>query len=270
MSFYGCQFSFDGIPCYEFGLMMYSFDSKSNDSSDSLSVNADIIEDRISRRYSPLHYGVTKNKPLEFTLTFGADITSIEKDVHLDRWDLNAISNWLTAHDTYKVLEITQPDMETFRYKCFIRDLKKTSIAGVPWAMTCNVLCDSPFAYLQPEHYSYVLNGDDLKQTITNRGSYHGFYKPFITLEQDGGDFSICNTTDDSRTMAFINLPTVAKKIYIDTENEVITCVNDPGINLYKYFNFNFLRLQRGINNLVLNGSGKVEIICEFPVSIGG
>lgn len=267
MSFYGCHFSFDGMPCTEYGLMLYDFGVTSSGDG-VLSSEITISEDRISRRYSPLHYGVVTNKPLEFSMTFGADIDAIDSDVYLDRPDLEAIAVWLTGHKTYKWLEITQPDMETVRYKCFITNLRYVDFGKLPWGITCTVICDSPFAYLYPEVYTYNI-GDQLSLTFYNKSSYRGYYKPKLIIEPtDGGTFSIQNNSDGGRIIQFTDLPAVVSKITIDNENEIISC--DEIANLYPYFNFNFFRLIRGNNQLVINGSGKLQIVCEFPVNIGG
>ena len=156
MSFYGCHFSFDGIPCREYGLMIYEFGRKSSDKS-ILAPDKEIVEDRISRRFTPLHYGAIANKPLEFTMTFGADVNAIDRGTWLDRWDLDAIAVWLTGHDTYKWLEITQPDMEMLRYKCFITNLNYVDSGKILWGFSCTVVCDSPFAYMYPETYNYTI-----------------------------------------------------------------------------------------------------------------
>ncbi|MDO4562219.1 MAG: hypothetical protein Q4C12_00135 [Clostridia bacterium] len=181
MAFNGCYFSFDGIPCTEYGLMLYDIGTKSSDTTTDLSVNTEIVEDRIARRYTPLHYGTITNEPLEFTMTFGADINAIDKGEYLDRWDLETIARWLTAHNKYKWLEITQPDMEMFRYKCFITDLKHIDVANLPWAFSCKVICDSPFAYQYPEVFRYVVNGTT-EVELLNKSSYRGFYKPKMVL----------------------------------------------------------------------------------------
>ena len=249
--------------------MIYEIGATSSDSTDSLTVNSKIVEDRIARRYSPLHYGTITNTPLEFSMTFGADINAIDKGEYLDRWDLDAIARWLTAHETYKWLEITQPDMELFRYKCFVTDLKHIDVANLPWALTCTVVCDSPFAYRHPETFSYTVNGQ-INTELLCASAYRGFYKPKITLSlAKGGTFSVCNVTDNSRTMQLTGLPTSVTKMNIDCENEVITCggvISNP----YQYFNFNFLRLCPGNNQLIISGNGTINIECEFPINIGG
>ncbi len=271
MSFYGCRFSFNGIPCTEYGLMLYSF-GRSDQEESSLSTDIKIVEDRISRRSTPIHYGVVNNTPLEFNMVFGADMDAIDKDVFFDRWDMGVISSWLTGHNTYKWLEITQPDMEAVRYKCFITDLQQVSFGKIPWGFSCKVKCDSPFAYLFPETFTYTVSGTK-NFSFYNRSMLNGYYKPKLDITiyqgQQGSDsLSIINHSDGDRTMSFTNIPSSVNTIHIDNENEIITC--DGVSNLFPYFNFNFFRLKRGNNLITATGAFALDIVCEFPVGVGG
>lgn len=263
MAFYGCQFSFDGIPCFEYGLMVYDIGGDKEDGKFSSPV--ELQEDRTAKRYSPLYYGVTQNEPLTFSFTFGADTEAIDKREHLDRWDIEAIARWLTGHDEYKYLEITQPDMETVRYKCIITNLEYVTYGKSPWAFTCEVTCDSPFAYTYPE----VFNCSGNTSAIIECRASCKYYYPKITISIQGGNsFSIVNHSDNNRMFTFQFLPAVPIEIYIDNENEVIT--NSRGLNIYDCFNFSFMRLVRGYNELEFIGDGSVTINCEYPVNVGG
>lgn len=273
MAFYGYEFIFDGVSCAEYGLMMYDFGTKP-DTSNTLVVNSEIVEDRIPKKYAPLHYGTITNKPLEFTMTFGINVSSAEKKAYLDRHDLKVVAEWLTSHDTYKWLEIAQPDMEMFRYKCFIKDLKYIDVGSLPRGFSCKVICDSPFAYLYPEVYEYEVEVNEeneykMEIDIFNKSSYHGYYKPEITLSlEEGGTFKITNVTDNNRVTCFNGLPTDITEVRVDNENEIISC--NTSFNPYECFNFNFTRLLKGNNYLIIEGKGKIKITCEFPVNIGG
>ena len=268
MAFYGYQLSFNGIPCYEYGLMIYDFDNTRQ--GDGVFSSAEIVEDRIAGRYASFYYGLEQNEPLEFTLVFGADMNSVNMKEHLDRYDIEAISAWLTGVDGYRYLEIEQPDMEEFRYKCIITDLEFLTSGWMPWAFKCKVHCDSPFAYTYPEEISYSV--DSTKQIhFFNRSTYNGYYKPNmkLTLKNGSSDFAIINHSDENRQFLFHNIPNPSERIiWIDNQNGIIT--SDSGDNLYPYFNFKFLRLLRGNNTLEIQGDGVVTFICEFPVSIGG
>lgn len=56
--------------------------------------------------------------------------------------------------------------------------------------------------------------------------------------------------------------------ISIDNQNQIIT--SSTGDNLYPYFNKKFFRLARGDNRLKITGTGKLKILCSFPVNVGG
>lgn len=265
MGFYGCYFSFDDVPCFEYGLMMYDFGSTNE--SGKFSSPVEIQEDRTSKRYSPLHYGVTQNTPLTFSFTFGADVDAIDKGAPLDRWDMAVIATWLTGHDTYKYLEITQPDMESVRYKCIISNLEYTTYGNMPWAFTCQVICDSPFAYSYPETIDYTVS-NKIVATIENRSSCMYYYPKLIIDVGEGTSFSIINHSDNNRTASFSNITHAPIQICIDGENEIITSTAD--YNIYDCFNFNFVRLVRGNNDLEIIGNGHIAFECEFPINIGG
>lgn len=272
MAFYGCEFSFNGIPSSQYGLMLYDFGAPVEDGI--FSSGLEISEDRTARRYRPLFYGVTQNTPLTFELTFGVNPDGIDAYEPLDRWDMAAIATWLTGQDGYRYLEIAQPDMEAMRYRCIITDLSYVTYGKMPWAMRCTVTCDSPFAYLRPEVYeitpSLVTWPNMPVTTIMCRSAAPAYY-PIMEYTCTGGvtTVQIRNVTDSNRTLEITGLST-AQTIRIDCENEIITTTAD--INLYDQCNFKFLRLLPGVNQIAVRGDsgGSLRLICEYPINIGG
>jgi len=267
MAFWGSEFLFDGVPCSEYGMMVYHFGSEGQEDVDFRS--GEIIEDRVSARYDALTYGLVQNESLEYTLVFGANMEAMDANVPLDRFDVAAIAAWLTGHQKRKWLMIAQNDMEPFRYKCFISELKLITYGDMPWAFSCKVSCDSPFAYRMPENFHYVVNGT-LDARLFNRSSYNGFYLPKMEIALRGeNSISIQNLSDSGREMKFTALPNGSELVLqIDNKNQVIT--NNMDLNLYPYFNMKFLRLMRGDNKLRMTGKAEVTFMCEFPVDIGG
>lgn len=267
MAFWGTEFIFDGIPCSEYGLMVYHFGSNGQD--DVSFQNGEIVEDRIPGRYDALTYGLVQNQSLEYTLVFGANMESMDANESIDRYEVETIAAWLTGYKTRKWLTIIQDDMESFRYRCFISELKLITYGDMPWAFSCRVSCDSPFAYSLPEEYSYTVNGED-EVILFNRSSFNGFYRPKLEIAiHSGSSVSIQNLSDGNRTFQFSSLPGgKSLVIYIDNKNQVIT--NNMDLNLYPYFNMKFMRLVRGDNILKIKGNATVKFICEFPVNIGG
>lgn len=267
MAFWGDEFIFDGVSCAEFGLTVYDFGSNGQD--DVEFKVGEIVEDRIPGRYDALTYGLNQNQALEFTLVFGPNMESIDANSSMDRYDIDAITAWLTGHSGYKWLMIVQDDMELFRYKCIVSGLQLITYGNMPWAFSCTLSCDSPFAYMVPETFSYTVNGTSTV-TLQNRSGYNGFYRPKLEITMNGGNsIAIQNQSDGNRVFQFANLPgSHSLVISIDNQNQVIT--NSQELNLYPYFNMKFMRLVRGDNVLQITGNATVSFICEFPVNIGG
>lgn len=263
MAFYGCEFSFNGIPSSQYGLMLYDIGGIVEDGT--FSSGLEIVEDRTARRYKPLFYGVKQNTPLTFTMTFGVHPKDIDQGRSLDRYDMAVVAVWLTGQDGYRYLEIAQPDMEAMRYRCIITELSYVTWGQIPWAFRCTVTCDSPFAYLRPEVYTCAAGSS---VTVRNRAASK-YYYPLVSISVPSGmtNVSITNTSDGNRVCGFTNIPGGQQTITIDNENEVITTTAD--LNLYDTFNNKFLRLVRGDNVLNVAG-GAVTITCEYPINIGG
>lgn len=266
MSFYGSSFSFDGISCEEYGLMLYDFDNTTQGNSKFASV--DISEDRVYQRPRSLFYGTTYKNPLEFKLVFGADEYAAEQREPIDRQDMEVIGSWLTGHNSYKWLHIDQPDMAGIRYRCIITDLEVLEIGFDKWAFECTVHCDSPFAYTLPQSFSYKVDGTS-NVVLHSRSSSNLPYFPTVTVQLQGsGDVEIVNHSVQDDRFAMSGIPQISDTLYIDGETGVIRA--ETGLNMYPYFNFKFPRLVRGDNHLTISGNCIVTYTCEFPVNVGG
>jgi len=264
MSFYGSSFSFDGTSCEEYGLMMYDFNNTSQ--GDSKYASMKIEEDRIHGRTRSLFYGAYYDKPLEFTLVFGADEDSALNNEPIDRQEMEVIGSWLIGHEEYKWLTIDQPDMETLRYRCIITDLETIEVAMCKWAFKCTVHCDSPYAYTLPEVFEFVVDGS-ADVTLYSRSTANTWYYPRVSIKTDGSnDVSIYNK-DFAKPFVMSFNGAKVDEIEVVGDTGVITGSFD---NMYKYWNFVFPTLKRGDNHLTLTGSGTYTFTCEFPVNVGG
>lgn len=282
MAYFGCQFVFDDIPSWEYGLVIYDFGEIEEDGG--FSSMPKIVEDRIARRYTPLHYGVTRNEPLKFKLHFGVDPRAIDRNQWLDRWEIDAIASWLTEHDDYKYLEIFQQDLDAIRYKCIITDLTYSSYGKYPWAFTCEVTCDGPYAYLTPETISRTFaattNSAQISMSfpLMNLASPR-VYRPAIRISNLSNLEGVGVYCDGDEDNAFeINdLTGVGDYIDADNEREILSC--ESGLNLYDRFNLRFFRLLRGKDTVWIKVWPKtlnqrftvtVDFQCEFPINTGG
>lgn len=267
MAFWGDYFVFDGVPCWEFGLRLYEVDGVSP--GDGAFSMPKVTEDKVANRFRTFYYGTTHNEPLVFKMVFGADKAIADTGGFFDSWDREAISAWLSPMDGYKWLEIEQPDMEPVRYRCRIEKLSMVELGNLPIAFSCEVHCDSPFAYQYPVTYQYNCAGRT-NILFRNLSSYRGGYQPKLKITLNGSNsIQIINHSDKDKVFEFKNLPqSYFLEINVDNENGVIT--NSMDLNLYPYFNFEFFKLVWGDNRIEVVGNCIIEMTCEFPVNVGG
>lgn len=215
MSFNARTFIFDGVPCEEYGLMIYYLDNPST-RENSVGTDVDILETRLNRSVKPIFYGTTMNQPLQFSMTFG----SLEP---MTKYEVDLVAGWLTGHSEYKWLELIQDDLVNVRYKCIINNLREVSINGSPVAFTCDVICDSQFAYEYPQVYTYKIDGET-EINLFNRSSHNGYLYPKITISDiKDASFTMTNDEDNGRSFTINNLPTNGLIVDIDCEKQIIS-----------------------------------------------
>lgn len=274
--FYGEKFSYNQISCEEYGMIMYNF-TKGEDGNFSFTSPLKVSEYGVNNSFGRYYLGATQNDPMSITITFGVGCDRLDDRKFLTRDEINSISTWLTGESGYKKLTIDQPDMCEYYYNCYVEKLELLGDSDYPYAFTCTFKCDSSFAYLNNQTHSKDFLTSNAA-SISNYGeldvicqsSFFGYYKPIVEIEfqSTSRDVEIINETDDpERVFKFSNVPLSVNKITID--NNLCIISNDADLNIYPYFNFNFIRLKRGNNVLRIKGDCKIALSCDYPVNIG-
>lgn len=269
MGFIAKKFSYNRVPCEEYGLRIYDIDGNNNEATPFASageLETDVIPS-VGRNYL---YGRSYENPLEFNLVFGLDPLMLKMNEHLDRYEMDAIANWLTGETQYKWLEIEQPDLEIIRYRCVISKLTPIQLSWLPWAFSAKVTCDSPYGYMFPQKFHYSCSGTT-EISLINRSTINKLYYPKLDIQLDGSNtISILNKFVGEE-LAFSNLPQ-SHFLTISMDNALgkIKSSDSSYENLYKYFNFNWLPLKKGMNKLQVKGNCILDFTCEFPVNYGG
>lgn len=256
---YSFVFADTSSECY--GMFVADIGNKSHSDND-FGNKANIIETRIAKRITPLHYGVRyHDQPLTFTLIFGSE-------EYMDRYQMQEVSNWLTGYQEYQWLSIDQPDMEHIQFRCIIQKLTPISIRWLPIAFEAQVICDCAYGYSYPFEESIQFNGRT-EYRFYNDSTIKEMLRPDLRIELASGctDFSITNTATGT-TLQFSKLPAGGITIQIDNENEVIADSIDE-YNLYSYFNFQFFELVSGDNNLIITGNGRLTISGRYLYNVG-
>lgn len=266
MSFYGKAFVFDSTPCELYDLMLYDIGNQDEDIE--ITGVSTIEDETVGDKWRPYFYGTKPGAKMEFDITFGVNERRMDEDKYFDDWEIAEITSWLCGHKEYKWLYIDQMDKQLVGYRCIITDLRIVRYGSVPRAMTAHVTCDSPYAYLEAKEIIQTVNGSKTFE-IYNESSLNDWYYPKITFVRTSGTaFSVTNSEDDDSGPSLTGIPGSVSTITIDNEHCVVD--NDQGVNLYSGFNFAFLRLKRGYNNITVTGTGTLTIRCEYPINVGG
>ena len=271
MAFNTCAFQYDGVSCEEYGLMYYEIAGNSQ-SNGVINGGFSPVSDHVSRRLTPIHYGVEKSDHMEFDMIFG----SLEA---LDRSDIEEIAKWLVGRNQYAPLVICQEDMYGLRYNAIISDMEIIDVAGIPYAFSAHVTCDSPYAYTEPISYVYACNGTRAVM-FNNLSNVPEMYAPDIRIElQSGSDFKMENkATGEIFSLELNGENTDDITEYIGGESKVLKYEGNIGakkINLYRCMKLNgkphfvFPRFVQGNNILTVTGNCVLHIDSEFPMSIG-
>ncbi len=282
-------FVFDGVPSTQYGLMIYYLDDASTRDL-SLGTDVDIVEDRLSKQFRSISYGVNVNQSLSFPLTFGST-------EYLDESQIDEILTWLTGHQRYKWLELVDIDhtcdetghlvIDTIvhaenpvRYRCHINNVNIEYVGNLPFAFSATVELDSQFGYEEPRTFTQEVDSGGVDFTLNNPSSYNGYIFPTMRLtfaEEDTKVFRLINTSDNSRVFELdltSNAEASLNGVTVEINNLTGVMTNDrANLNLYKYFNNKFFRLLRGDNELraeVDAGSCTLDITCEFLRKVAG
>lgn len=255
------DFIFADVSASEYGLFICDLGNKKHE--DNMIGNvAKIVETRIADRVTPLHYGVRyHDEPLKFNLIFGSN-------QFLDRYQVQAVSNWLTGYQEYQWLSIEQPDMEHIQFHCLIEKLTPITVNWLPVVFEAQVVCDCAYGYSYPWEKKLSVDGS-LKMVFYNDSTIRENLKPDLTIQLASGtrNFSITNKTTGT-VMKFTGLPAGGVTIIADNENGILRDGNGE-YNLYDYFNFQFFELASGDNELVIDGTGTVIISGRYRYNVG-
>lgn len=257
------EFTFAGESSSMYGMVVCEFDGNKQ-SNVSFGNKASIVESRSNNRIRPVHHGVNYHgSPLEFKLVFGSDKI-------LDRYELEAVSLWLTGRQEYEWLTIDQPDMMHVQFRCLITELTPISHGWLPVAFEATVRCDSPYAYGYPFEQTYCVK-DTQKILFRNDSSVREYWKPHLTILPQTGvtEIRIVNHSDNGREFVLSALPQDGIQIEVDNENGILQ-ENNLGNNLYPGFNLNFLRMVQGDNDLEVIGSCVLKISGRFLYNVAG
>lgn len=189
----------------------------------------------------------------------GGDIKSNEQLSLLKtkEWVLSEqmVDNLTTQMDRINMLSDAMSDLPDYAGKSTLSDVMK-QVGG---SKTVN---SYPFAK------TYQISGGTAVR-FYNDSTCMEKLRPemLVTLAAGCTSFAVKNKTTGAE-MRFDNLPGSSLSIRVDNENQVVT-EEVSGYDLYEHFNFVFLELEPGDNELVFTGTGSVTISGRYLYNVG-
>lgn len=254
--FKALDFVFDGIPNTDYGIYILDIDGSAKKTTQTGS-DLDLITQKVPGRPIPYLLGCENSEVLEFTLTFGA-MEPLDRDMVI------AIQKWLFGKKYYRELKIIQKDMYDYHYECIMTGAKLVTIANWPYAFTCTITCNAPWAWTNEKTYSYNASTEQ-KIVFRNLSDNPDYDRPYLEITATGSDFYIINESDGGRKFELTGLQS-GEVVSVDNDREIIT--SSTGLNRLDNFNLNFFRLVPGINKLTVNG-GSVKIKYKLARKVG-
>ena len=257
MAFWAHRFIFDDTPSDKYDLFVIS-NGSSGVVQATGSGSVELYTQKVYRRIKPYLYGTQQSPVLEFDLSFAS-----LKPICAEKQAL--ISKWLLGQSTYKKLRICQPDYQDVYFNCLLTNPTFNCVGNFAYSMTCHVICDSPFAWEEPQTVVKTNLTSQITFDINNTSDLNDYVYPIIkfTLSGTSTEFQI---TNNSLKYPNGNVETFAMSGL--NVNEVITVNNDLGIvtssmGLARYKNVSgtFFRMKPFLNNISVGSDlAKVEI----------
>lgn len=262
MTFYGYNFIYDGIPASEYGLRISSL----SEQGESVGASVELISQDIYRRPNAYLLGVKQTPVLSipFSITVENELTASQASV---------ISRWLFGRESYKKLQILQPDMENVYFNCIFQNPSLIKIGNITRGFTATAVCDSPFAWEYPKKEIFTYDNYSVYENvlINNTSDSSDYYYPKMEVRANifGGSLEITNISDNNRVFGISSLEP-NEGLLIDNSFQTITNTADENrIDSLVYYNYKWFRFIPGANYLTIRGNiSYLAFINTFPKKI--
>ena len=181
----------------------------------------------------------------EFPLTF-------VRETPIELYEIDRIYKWLMPRDEeFRKLYINDPAYQGYYYNAKINKIVDIPINGYPYAIKCDVLCQSQYAYSNIIKKTFMSPTLPLTFTIVNDSSKK--LSPIFKFKCNLANGNITlknNSTNETMTLTGLTLNEV---ITIDYKERTISSNTNPLV--LNKFNKVFLNFKQGVNSLILSGN---------------
>ena len=266
-------FTYNGVNSDQYGLLIGWYKNNQQELATGLGVEL-VHGDMNMVRHERNQYGSKYSDVVK--LEFGIFKKTEDKFTYEESRKLN---NWLRSSDVYKELYFHDNTPEPIHFYAVCTDITDVIINGINMK-SLKFECNAPYGFLAKKKIPINSTSSWTQMNLYNL-SDDGIYYPSVKITTSAsytGDMQIGNITDDEKIMKVnfsqISAVSNAKTVIVDCKESRITDASGKLIPCYKIGwddmdNVYWLRLKEGKNVLKWNGTGKFELMLEFPRKVG-
>lgn len=252
---FAADFLFDNNRASDFGLMIGFFDSDIETASGG-EIEYNTVKTPNRDKFDL--YGTQFNSVIKWEFSIIKDPYKND-DSYFTQYEERKIAQWLLKTDGYKWFQFWQDGYENICYEAKI-DMTPHQVAGKTVGFDLTVTSNCGYGYSEKITKTYILNADNPIRLYIN-SDINNYIMPYISLDGQG-DFYISNDSDLEQNINNLKpteLHNVNNIITMDSDNDIIT-----GLSYPTDFNWHFLRLIKGVNNITTNSTNDLKIKIEY------
>ena len=261
--FNATHFTYDGVYSGVYGLRIASFEDETTTETPVFSPTFTTFKSSRAKRF--IHGGIKYDEAPECPITFLSE--GIISDT--TRRDILA---WLTGRNEYKKLQIHQPDLDGYYYRCIFKDVQIIYVRGQCFGFSATAQFDSIYAYGKSKTISITGAGEEVSaKVVVTSDVVDDYIYPIVEFsisgQTEGVSISITNE-DDIVQEAFV-FEGIRENERVVVDNELKLIDSDVGGDRLSCFNKKWLKLRKGVNNLKIKINGTAKITVPVYVMIG-
>lgn len=252
---FAMDFLFDGQRASDFNLMICSFNGESETVSGG-EVEYNVVKTPGRDRFT--FYGSQLNSVLQwnFSICKNPCRNTNQSSQYFDQYEESMVSKWLIKTDGYRYFQFDQPGYEDIFYNvCFNITPHQINGHTVGFDLTATSDCGYGFTDII-KRKAIIKYGVDFKLNV--HSDINTYILPLVKIK-GVGNFYIKNNSDIMQKESDFENVSSTKQIIMDSDCDSIYGIDNPND-----FNWYFLRLVDGINNITTNSITDIEIEIQY------
>jgi hypothetical protein len=267
---YATDFLFDENRLSDFGYMIGSFNGETETATGG-NIEFTVVKSPSNDRFN--FYGSQLNEQLVWNFSILKNPCQNEnEEMYFTQYEESQLSQWLLKQDGFRFFQFDQEGYEDVYYRVQINMLPH-QINGRTIGFDLTVTSDCGYGYSEEIEKTFIFNNSKSIRLDVHSDT-NSYILPYFTI-YGKGNFYISNNSDLSQNYSNgkdTEFTDVNGTIILDSENDIIGLLENEGkdneqiVNYSspKNFNWYFLRLVNGVNNIATNSTSDVTLKIKY------